>query len=99
MFGRSQVHEELTVIKSQRETNSVSLLPAVKHPICTSNILCSYPRFRNESTGISLAHPCPSIENPNIYRGPTATEVGKKHINISTLNIFILRISRMNHRK
>lgn len=42
MFGRSQVHEELTVIKSQRETNSLSvpLLPAVKHPICTFKILC-----------------------------------------------------------
>lgn len=53
-----------------------------------SNSVC-FTRFRNESTGNSLAHPCPSIANPNMYRWPTATEVEKtyQHINFKYFHI------------
>lgn len=80
MFGRSQVHEELTVIKSQRETNSLlsSLASCQASNLHFENPAC-YPKFRNERTGDTLAHPSPTTSSPNIYRQPIAIEAEKAY--------------------
>lgn len=84
MFGRSQVHEELTVIKSQRETNSLhsSLASCQASNLYFQNSACC-PGFRNERIGNFLAHACPTTPSTNFNRRPTRQ---KKHINFKELS-------------
>lgn len=102
-FNNMNFHSEESIIyvwqkPSSWRINSYQIPKGNKFSLCSSLASCQasnlhfqisvyYPRFRNESAGNSLAQPCPTISNLNIYRWPTTTEV-EKNIKISTSNNF-----------